>query len=162
MTKYDHLSDYDLQILMESSEDVPPVGMNNTSSKSVYNKVKSLNSARASCRDGISDLVLKGYAETLASPISNLVNASFIEQTLLPAWKRANITSIPKVKSFTESHNLLRPILLTPAQSKIVEVFAVEAYVSRAILSVIDPSQFGGIPRSSVKRWIAYFLMNRR
>ena len=32
MTKYDHLSDYDLQILMESSEDVPPVGMNITSS----------------------------------------------------------------------------------------------------------------------------------
>ena len=118
MTKYDHLSDYDLQILMESSEDVPPVGMNNTSSKSVYNKVKSLNSSRAPYRDGIADWVLKEYAESLASPISNLLNASYIEQKLLPAWKRANITAIPKDKSITEINKLLRPISLTPTLSK--------------------------------------------
>ena len=119
MTKYDHLSDYDLQILMESSEQVPPVGMNITSSKYVCNKFKSLNSVREPCRDGIAEWILKEYAETLRSPISNLLNASYIEQKLLPAWKRANITAIPKDKSITEINKLLRPISLTPTLSKI-------------------------------------------
>ena len=92
MTEYSPLSNYDLQILMESSEDVPPVGMNMTSSMCVYNKLKSLNSAKTPGPDGIANWVLKEYAETLGSPISNLLNASYIEQMLPPAWKRANIT----------------------------------------------------------------------
>ena len=118
MTEYDPFSDYDLQILMESSEQVPPVGMNITSSKYVCNKFKSLNSVREPCRDGIAEWILKEYAETLRSPISNLLNASYIEQKLLPAWKRANITAIPKDKSITEINKLLRPISLTPTLSK--------------------------------------------
>ena len=48
--------------------------------KSVYKKLKSLNSSRAPYRDGIADWVLKEYAESLASPISNLLN-SFVYRT---------------------------------------------------------------------------------
>ena len=39
MAEYSLLSNYDLQILKESSEDVPPFGMNMTSSMFVYNKL---------------------------------------------------------------------------------------------------------------------------
>ena len=44
---------------------------------------------------------------------------------------------------------MLRPISLTPALSKIAEDFVVDLYIAPAILSVIDPHQFGGIPRSA-------------
>ena len=65
----------------------------------------------------------------VASPISNLINASYVEIKLPPAWKHANLY-----------------ISLTPVLSKIAEDFVVEIYVAPAIHSFIDPSQFGGIP----------------
>ena len=43
----------------------------------------------------------------------------------------------------------LRPISLTPAISKVAEDFVVLRYVGPAVLQIIDPNQYGGIPRSS-------------
>ena len=43
----------------------------------------------------------------------------------------------------------LRPISLTPTISKVAEDFVVLRYVGPAVLQIIDPNQYGGIPRSS-------------
>jgi hypothetical protein len=48
-----------------------------------------------------------------------------------------------------EINKHLRPISLTSAVSKLAEDFIVEKYVSPPVLSMADPAQFGGIPRSS-------------
>jgi hypothetical protein len=58
-----------------------------TTPLSVYNKLKSLNPNKVSGPDGISNWVLKEYAELLANPISDMLNASYNEEKLPPAWK---------------------------------------------------------------------------
>jgi hypothetical protein len=77
------------------------------------------------------------------------LNTSYQEEKLPIVWKRVNITPIPKEKPVREINKHLRPVLLTSAVSKLAEDFIVEKYVAPAILSIADPAQFGGIPRSS-------------
>ena len=48
----------------------------------------------------------------------------------------------------TDVSKHLRPISLTPALSKVAQDFIVVTY-SPAILSIIDPDQFGAVPGSS-------------
>ena len=43
----------------------------------------------------------------------------------------------------------IRPISLTPAQSKLAEEFVVSKYIGPTVLEVVDPNQFGTIPKSS-------------
>ena len=126
---------------MDFSEDVLVADMNITSSESVRAKLKSLNSGKAPGPDRIANWVLKEYADILAPPISVLLNVSYCKQKLPSAWKRANITPIPKEKPITDVKKHLRPISLTPALSKIAEDFVVDLCIAPAILSVIDPHQ---------------------
>ena len=149
MKEYSPLSECDVQSLIDSSEDVSYAQMNLTTPESVYNQLKSLNPGKAPGPDGIANWVWKDYANILASPISALLNDSYIEQKLPLAWKQANITPIPKETPVTNINNHLRPISLTAALSKIAEDFIVETYIAPAILNIIDLQQFGGIPRSS-------------
>jgi hypothetical protein len=77
------------------------------------------------------------------------LNTSYQEEKLPIVWKRENITSIPKEKPVREINKHVKPVLLTSAVSKLAEDFIVEKYVAPAVLSIADPAQFGGIPRSS-------------
>ena len=43
----------------------------------------------------------------------------------------------------------LRPISLTPNVSKVAEEFVVSKYIAPAVLEIIDPDQYGAIPKSS-------------
>ena len=61
----------------------------------------------------------------------------------------ADVVPLIKVKPVTDVSKHLRPISLTPALSKIAEEFIVAMYIGPAILSIIDPDQFGAIPKSS-------------
>ena len=61
----------------------------------------------------------------------------------------ADVVPLIKVKPVTDVSKHLRPISLTPALSKIAEEFVVAMYIGPAILSIIDPDQFGAIPKSS-------------
>ena len=73
-----------------------------------------------------------------------------------------------KKKPVTIIAKHIRPISLTPSLSKFAEDFVVRYYVGPAILEIIDPNQFGAIPKSSstqapraVARWVCDFLSNR-
>ncbi|KAL9956157.1 hypothetical protein ACROYT_G037598 [Oculina patagonica] len=92
--------------------------------------------------------VLKEYADFLADPVCSILNSSFAEQRLPSQWKYADVTPLPKVKPVTFVLKLITPTLLTAALSKVVEDFVVHAYVSPAILEIVDPNQFGAIPKS--------------
>ena len=89
------------------------------------------------------------YAEFLAYPISVILSASFKEQRLPSIWKLADVTPLPKQKPVKEIKKDLRPISLTPCISKLAEDFVVTEYVKPAVLCMLDPSQFGAIPKSS-------------
>ncbi|PFX20627.1 RNA-directed DNA polymerase from mobile element jockey [Stylophora pistillata] len=89
------------------------------------------------------------YADILAYPESSIMNCSFAENRLPPAWKMANVVPIPKVKPVEDISKHLRPISLTPALSKIAEDFVVGLHIDPAVMEVIDPDQYGGIPKLS-------------
>ena len=61
----------------------------------------------------------------------------------------ADVTPLPKTKPVKEIKKQLRPISLTPSISKIAEEFIVTGHVKPAVLRILDPSQFGAIPKSS-------------
>ena len=61
----------------------------------------------------------------------------------------ADVTPLPKTKPVKEIKKQLRPISLTPSISKIAEEFVVTGHVKPAVLGILDPSQFGAIPKSS-------------
>ena len=54
-----------------------------------------------------------------------------------------------KVKPVTIINKHIRPISLTPALSKLAEDFVVNKYIGPAVLEVIDPNQYGAIPKTS-------------
>ena len=67
---------------------------------------------------------------------------------------------VPKEKPIVEINKQLRPISLTPTLSKVAEGLIVEDYVAPAVLKVIDPSQFGGIPISSATQALISMIHN--
>ena len=81
--------------------------------------------------------------------ISVILSASFKEQRLPSIWKLADVTPLPKQKPVKEIKKDLRPILLTPCISKFAEDCVVTEYVKPAVLCMLDPRQFGAIPKSS-------------
>ena len=108
-----------------------------------------LNPRKAAGPDDIGNWLLREYAEILVQPITSILNASFREQRLPAPWKLADVVPLPKQKPVVDATKHLRPISLTPAISKVAEDFVVLKYVGPAVLQIIDPNQYGGIPRSS-------------
>ena len=109
----------------------------------------SLNPAKAAGPDGIKNWLLKEYAECLAFPVKTIINASLKQQRLPDIWKCAEVTPLPKKNAIKNLNKDLRPISLTPAMSKIAEDIIVRVYVKPAIMKVLDPNQFGAVPKSS-------------
>ena len=99
--------------------------------------------------DGIPNWILKEYALILSDPICHIIRCSLADQCLPFSWKLANIIPEPKQSPVQDVNNHLRPISLTPAISKVAEEFVVKLYIAPAILQIVDPCQFGVIPKSS-------------
>ena len=108
-----------------------------------------LNRSKAHGPDGIPWWVLKETADLLAVPIADILNLSYREGRLPPLWKEADIVPVPKQRPVQDINKHLRPISLTPILSKIAEEYVVDTYVKLAVLSTIDPQQFGIVPKSS-------------
>jgi hypothetical protein len=127
----------------------PDYEFTNITEFSTYNILKKLNTRKASGPDGISNWILKDYAEILAKPVCSVLSSSYKEQRLPSSWKYADVTPLPKQKPITDINKHLRPISLTSCISKVGEEFIVSNYIAPAILKIIDPNQYGAIPKSS-------------
>ena len=132
---------------------LPPIDENSEVLKldaySVYSALLTLNPRKASGPDEVPNWLLKDYADFLANPVCDILNSSFDEQALPASWKYANVTPLPKTKPVSIIAKHIRPISLTPTLSKLAEDFVVRNYVGPAILEIIDPNQFGAVPKSS-------------
>ena len=115
----------------------------------MYSRLLTLNPRKACGPDEVPNWLLNEYAEFLANPVCNILNSSFEEQALPASWKYANITPLSKTKPVSIITKHIRPISLTSALSKLAEDFIVKNYVGPAVLKIIDPNQFGAIPKSS-------------
>ena len=136
-------------------EFVPPI----LSELDICLALKKLNPRKASGPDGLPNWLLKEFAEVLAEPVCTILNRTFREQKFPSAWKLANITPLIKAKPVTDVSKHLKPISLTPALSKVAEDFIVVKYISPAILSIIDPDQFGAVPGSSTTHTLIWHMV---
>ena len=110
--------------------------------------------------NGIPNWILKEYALILSDPICHNIRCSLTHQCLPFSWKLANIIPVPKQSPVQDVNNYLRPISLTPAILKVAEEFVVKLYIAPAILQIIDPCQFGVIPKSSTAHAIFSMIHN--
>ena len=119
-----------------------------------------LNPAKASGPDNISisNWFVKEYAELLAFPSAQILNASYSEQRLPKDWKMADVFLLPKKKPIDDLKKYLRPISLTPCISKLAEDFVVEDFIKPAALKVITSNKFGVIPKSSTAQALISML----
>ena len=115
----------------------------------VYTRLSRLNPAKAGGPDGIPNWILREYAEFLAYPISVILSASFKEQRLPSIWKLVDVIPLPKQKPVKGIKKDLWHISLTPCISKLAEDSVVTKYVKPAVLCMLEPSQFGLIPKLS-------------
>ena len=109
---------------------------------SVFKYLASLNPTKATGPDNIPSWFLKENADLLAPVVTDVLNSSFKECCVPPSWKQATVVPIPKEKPVYESNKHLRPILLTPILSKLVEQLVVDLFVKPAVLRKVDPRQF--------------------
>ena len=114
-----------------------------------YLAVNKFNPRKASGPDEFPNWLLKEFAEVLAQPDCTILNSSLREQKFPSTWKLANIAPLIKTKPVTNVSKHLQPISLTSALPKVAEDFIVVTYISRAILSIIEPDSFEAIPNSS-------------
>lgn len=119
------------------------------SEERVLKLLSKLNPAKASGPDEIPNWLLREYAEWLAYPVKTIPNASFSEQRLPSIWKCADVTPLPKKQPVQCLKKDLRPISLTPCISKVAEDIVVCDYVKPAAMKIIDPNQYGTVPKSS-------------
>ena len=98
---------------------------------------------------GILSWVLKENADLLAFPIKEMLNSSYQDCRIPQSWKNANVIPMSKKKPLKDINDHLRPVSLTPGQSKAAEEFVVEKHLKPAILVKLDRNQFGSIPDSS-------------
>ncbi len=86
----------------------------------VLNEIKIIRSDTSTGPDQIPIKYLKPVAESIAGPLTHILN-SFIAQSLFPnAWKVARITPIPKTNASVSVPNM-RPISILPVLSKVYE-----------------------------------------
>ena len=115
---------------------------------SVRRKLREISCARAGEPDDLPNWVLREFADILAAPVADILNSSFSEWKIPRAWKIADVSPLPKAPTVNDINKDLRPISLTSTLSKVAESFVIDADLKPALLSAIDPSQFGFIPGS--------------
>ena len=88
--------------------------------KEVLNEIRIIRSETSTGHDQIPIKYLKPVAESVAGPLTHIIN-SFIDQLLFPnAWKIARITPIPKTDDSLCVPNM-RQVTIIPVLSKVYE-----------------------------------------
>ena len=80
-----------------------------------------LDTSKSSGTDGISSMMLKSTAYSIASSLTKLFNTSLAEGTLPAEWKLARVVPVPKSDAQKKIASGYRPISILPVISKILE-----------------------------------------
>ena len=115
---------------------------------SVQRKLCEISCARTGGPDDLPNWVLREFADILAASVADILNSSFSECKIPRAWKIADVSPLPKAPTVNDINKDLRPISLTSTLSKGAESFVIDEDLKPALLSAVDPSQFGFIQGS--------------
>lgn len=108
--------------------------------------------------DEVPNRIWKKFAPELATPVTDIFNASFSSGSFPTLWKDSYISPIAKVTPVTGDGDL-RPIALTPCVSKVQEDFAVRWLIDD-VKHEIDPQQFGCLKGTSTTYCLLDILEN--
>ena len=86
----------------------------------VIDLLLSLDTTKANGPDGISAIMLKSTAYSIAPRITNLFNKSIMSGRLPSVWKLSSVVPVPKGDDSSNVANY-RPISLLPIVSKLLE-----------------------------------------
>ena len=111
---------------------------------SMERRLMKLDPRKAARPDGIPTWVLRDFAGYLAPPVVSIFNISLCEGQLPFQWKCADIVPIPKVNPSCSVEKDLRPISLTSALCKELELY-ICAYILHSACHLLDPFQYGAI-----------------
>ena len=90
--------------------------------------IKEIKVMRSDCScgpDNIPVKFMKMFAESLASPLTNILNNCISKQVFPRQWKMARISPVPKVNSI-KPKNDLRPISVLPVLSKVFKLLVLK------------------------------------
>lgn len=90
----------------------------------VSRKLLAIQPFKAHGPDNVPCRILKEFAYELPEPVTTIFNTSLTFRVVPTVWKDSNIMPIPKTQSPANEGDI-RPILLTPCLSKVLEGFAV-------------------------------------
>ena len=112
--------------LYKHIDDLPPIVNKNSFSLhlvSYDDVITELKSLREDCSTGYDQIptnLLKLVLDTIASPLTNIINTSIIENIFPHQWKINKVSPIPKINCPTD-HDDYRPISILPVLSKVFE-----------------------------------------
>ena len=140
--------------------------MKDENPKLCWKEVKRLSGSQSNSGNVINHIHIGELEDFNNQELANIINKAFPEpleeyrlNSRLPKiWKFADVSPLPKVKPVEDLKKHLRPISLTPCLSKVAEECVVVDYVKSAVLNVLDPSQYGAVPKSSTTQALIHML----
>ena len=136
---------------------IPPLDSSLTSNEaflcspeSIVNLISSLPNRTSSGPDGISSLLLKSTAYSIAVPLQHIFNLSISTGSFPSIWKRSTVIPIPKTIPPSSSPGDYRPISLLSLVSKLLERHIFNILLDHLYADgTLSDEQFGFLPNRS-------------
>ena len=144
--EYEALKREDIVIPPFNESDIPII-----STDQVVEALKNMDVSKSSVRGDIPSKVLKHFADKIAVPMTEVINASIKQGCWPDIFKLEIVTPVPKVpkpKTLTELRNISGLLNL----SKITEKIIAKMIISD--MKGLDPSQFGNQEGISIQHYL--------
>ncbi|KAI8481124.1 hypothetical protein Bbelb_411380 [Branchiostoma belcheri] len=108
----------------------------------MYQRLKTVKVNKAPGPDAIPTTLIREFACELATPLTDITNASLQQGRVPPEWRDAIVIPVPKEQP--GDLDKIRPVSLTSLFAKVVEG-SVLSWLLRDILPMVDTRQFGNL-----------------
>ncbi|XP_019618323.1 PREDICTED: uncharacterized protein LOC109465472, partial [Branchiostoma belcheri] len=108
----------------------------------MYQRLKRVKVNKAPGPDAIPPTLIREFACELATPLTDITNASLQQGRVPPEWRDAIVIPVPKEQP--ADLDKIRPVSLTSQFAKVVEGFVL-SWLLRDILPMVDTRQFGNL-----------------
>ena len=145
--EYDHLKNEDITIPYFTKSTIPHIRVTE-----VEEKIMMIKKKKSIANGDIPAKLIKVAAESIAIPLTNVINASIKLGQWPNIYKLETITPVPKVRP-SKSLDELRPISNLFTYCKIGEKIICEMIVEDMV-EKMDPFQFGNLKNTSIQHYL--------
>ena len=122
----------------------------------VYQRILKMKNTRSIYPIDVPNKLIKEFAHVLAAPLTNIFNASLMEQIYPSPWKKELVTPVPKVTECT-SLTQLRKIACTSQFNKAYEFF-IKQWIIEDVYPNLDDCQFGDQAGTGTEHLLVRFV----